>query len=210
MAIATVAASAAQKAKKANDTRKQIKKSQGGRTTSEVVKDKAAGGIGNRPKYFEPRTVAGYRRMLTAEFIICLLMVLYRGWKNRGEGSLTSTDGNSMWRQLGGVWLAFFFLALLSSISWKVARLCAMLGGLITVSVVIADSELFTNLANTVKTAFGSNVDGSNPTPGSDAPTTTQTPTTAQDPNTNGQATGITGNGTSGGGAGGGGGGSFR
>ncbi len=205
MAIATVAASAAQKAKKAHDVKKQVSKSHGGRSTSEIAKDKVAGGIGNRPKYFEPRTVAGYRRMLTAEFIICLLMVLYRGWKNKDEGSLTSTTGNSMWRQLGGVWLAFFFLALLSSISWKVARICAMLGGLITVSVVIADSELFTNLANQVKNAFGSNVDGS--TPGSDVPTTTDIPKTSQDPNTNGQATGTTGKAYPGSGAGGGGGG---
>ena len=121
-----------------------------GRTVSERTSDKASSLLGNRPRYWEPRTVAGYRRMLTAEFLVATGVVLYRAWK-QGGNSLTTTGTKSFWRQMGAIWLAFFILALLSSANWKMARLCAMLGGLIMIAMLLKDSQILTNAFSAVQ-----------------------------------------------------------
>lgn len=125
------------------------------RGISERTSDKTSSLLGNRPRYWEPRTVAGYRRMLTAEFLVCSGVILYRAWK-QGASSLVAMNNKSFWRQMGAIWLAFFILALLSSANWKVARICAMLGGLIMVAMLLKDSQIITGTFNMVQNSpFG-------------------------------------------------------
>lgn len=123
-------------------------------TVKSVSDTKPRNLIGNSPKSWEPRSVAGYRRILTMEFMMCTLIIAYRGWKNKNV-AFTSTGNASVWRQLGAVWLVFFILALLSSISWKVAKICAGLGGVITLVVMIQQSDMFVSIADSIKNSFG-------------------------------------------------------
>jgi hypothetical protein len=154
---ATAAASNRVNAAKAKATKKKNEiidpstksvKKRDGRSTTEKTTDKASGLLSNRPRYWEPRTVAGYRRILTAEFLVCIGIVVYKAMKNKDFGS-------TFWRQLGAMWLAFFVLALLSSANWKIARIAAMLGGLVTIVMLLKDSEILTTSFATAQSAFG-------------------------------------------------------
>lgn len=92
--------------------------------------------ISNSKRSWEPRSVGGYRRIITALFVLSALIVIYKNSKNEGWSSAQS------WRRLGAVWFVYFVFGIASTAGIKVARICALLGGLITLALLIQNKDL--------------------------------------------------------------------
>jgi len=124
---------AAQAATVKAKTRKVVKAT---KTTGDSTRKTTRNIISNNKRSWEPRSVGGYRRIITALFVLSALIVIYKNSKNEGWSSAQS------WRRLGAVWFVYFVFGIASTAGIKVARVCALLGGLITLALLIQNKEL--------------------------------------------------------------------
>ena len=104
--------------------------------------------ISNNKRSWEPRSVSGYRRIITALFVISAIIVIYKNTKNEGWSSTQS------WKRLGAVWFIYFIFGIASTTGIKVARICAALGGLITLALLLQNKELLFG-ATSILRGFG-------------------------------------------------------
>ena len=155
--VASGAAQAATQAAtvKAN-TKKVVKATKSG---SDGTRKATRNIISNSKRSWEPRSVGGYRRIITALFVLSALIVIYKNSKNEGWSSAQS------WRRLGAVWFVYFVFGIASTAGIKVARVCALLGGLITLALLIQNKDLLFGATSALRgfggTAAGGDQDGS-------------------------------------------------
>lgn len=124
---------AAQAATVKSNTKKVVKAT---KTSVDTTRKTTRNIISNSKRSWEPRSVGGYRRIITALFVVSALIVIYKNSKNE------RWSGAQPWRRLGAVWFIYFVFGIASTAGVKVARICALLGGLITLSLVIQNKEL--------------------------------------------------------------------
>lgn len=129
-----------------------------GPSPSEKVYSAGSKGILNQPRYWEPKSVAGYRRVLTAEFVLCMLLVVGKAFLEVRKGNQPFDRKFAM--KLFGIWIVFLILGLVSSVSWKVARIAAAFGGLVTLTLLIGQESVVTNILSNAAGKIKASVNG--------------------------------------------------